>query len=103
MEMKMCMTQRPYRAIIKAVVLLEEARAQKLLKVAHIKIGWVSCRARRKMETNLCYRCLDAGYMAADGRGSDRSRCCKKCGEAGYTAGACKRQNAVLPLLCQGR
>ena len=42
----------PYRVNKKVYVLLEEARAIKLVKVAHIKIGWVSCRVRRKKEIN---------------------------------------------------
>ena len=50
-------------------MLLEMARALKLLKATHIKIGWVIYRVRRKMGTNRCYCCLDFGHMAADCRG----------------------------------
>ena len=41
MELRVSLTKSPYRGHKKAYVLLEEARALKLLKVAHIKIGWV--------------------------------------------------------------
>ena len=51
-ELKVSLTKRPYRGNRKAYVLLGEARAVKLLKATHIKIGWVSCRVRRKMEVN---------------------------------------------------
>ena len=67
----------------------QRARSLKLLKGAHIKIGWVSCRVRRKKEVRRCFRCLDFGHIAADCRGSDRSRCCWRCGEEGHLAGSC--------------
>ena len=66
----------------------EEARALKLLKGAHIKIGWVSCRVRRKKKVNRCFRGLGFGHIAVDCRGPDRSRCCWRCGEEGHVAGS---------------
>ena len=45
-----------------------------LLKATQIKIGWVSCRVRRKTELIRCYRCLVFSHMAANCRGPDRSR-----------------------------
>ena len=69
---------------------LSEARALMLLKGTHIKIGWVSCRVRRKTEVKRCFRCPAFGHMAADCRGLDRSRCCWRCGVEGHTAAACK-------------
>ena len=47
-ELMVTMTKRPFRGTSKSFIKLEESRALKLLKVTHIKIGWVSCRARRK-------------------------------------------------------
>ena len=44
MYLRVSLTKTPYRGKKKAYVLLEEARALKFLKVAHIKIGWVSYR-----------------------------------------------------------
>ena len=76
MEFRVSLTKTPCRGNKKAYMLLEEARPMKLLKAAHIKIGWVSCRVRRRKELNRCYRCLGFGHMAADCRGPDRSRCC---------------------------
>ena len=85
------LTKRPFRGIRKAFVKMEEARALKLLEATHIKIGWVSCRVRRKTEIKRCYRCLGFGHMAADCRGPDHSRSFWKCGEEGHTAGTCTR------------
>ena len=87
MELRVSLTKRPYRGVRKAYVLLEGAKALKLLKVAHIKIGWVSCRVRRKTGINRRYVYLGFGHMAADCRGQDRSMSCWKCGENGHTAG----------------
>ena len=89
LELRVSLSKTPYRGNRKAYVLLEEARALKLLKGAHIKIGWVSCRVRRKKEVNRCFRCLGFGHIAADCRGPDRSRCCWRCGEEGHLAGSC--------------
>ena len=52
LELRFSLTKTPYGGNKKAYVLLEEARVLKLLKATHIKIGWVSCRVRRKKELN---------------------------------------------------
>ena len=49
-ELTVSLTKKPYWGNRKAFVLLEQAKALKLLKAANIKIGWVSCRVRRKKE-----------------------------------------------------
>ena len=89
LELRVSSSKTPYRGNRKAYVLLEEARALKLLKGAHIKIGWVSCRVRRKKEVNRCFRCLGFGHIAADCRGPERSKSCWRCGEEGHLAGSC--------------
>ena len=79
LELRVSLSKTPYKEKRKAYVLLEEAMALKLLKGAHIKIGWVSCRVRRKKEVNWCFRLLGFGHIAVDCRGPDRSRCCWRC------------------------
>ena len=54
-EVKVSMTKRPLRGTRKAFVRLEELPALILLKVTHIKIGWVSCRIHQKAECNRCF------------------------------------------------
>ena len=85
----MSLRKTPYRGNRKASVLLEEARTLKLLKGAYIKIGWVSCRVRKKKEVNRCFRCLGFGHIAANCQGPDRSRCCWRCGEERHHAVSC--------------
>ena len=101
LEFKVSLTKRPYRRNRKAYVLLEEARALRLLKATYIKIGCVSCRVRRKMEVNRWYRCLGFGHMAANCRGSDWSRSCQRCGEKGHAAGFCTMKPQYY--LCSAR
>ena len=89
LELRVSLSKAPYRGNRKAYVLLEEARALKLLKGAYIKIGWVSYRVHRKKKVNRCFRCLGFGDIAADCRGPDRSRCCWRCGQEGHLVGSC--------------
>ena len=92
LELKVSLTKRPYRGNRKAYVLLEDARALKLLKVTHIKNGCVSCRVRQNMEVNRCYRCLGFSHIAANCRGPDCSRNCSRCSVEGHDAGLCTRK-----------
>ena len=45
--LKVPLTKKPFKGNKKAHVWLEEARALKV-KATHVKIGWVSCRVRKK-------------------------------------------------------
>ena len=74
-----------------AYVDLKETWAFKLLKATHIKIGWVSCRVRKKTVAEWCYCCLGFGHMATDYRGPDRSSIFWRCGKEGH-AGSCSKK-----------
>ena len=100
-RVKVSLTRKPFRGTRKAFVRLEEAIALTLPKTTHIKIGWVSCRVRRKTELIRCYSCLGFGHMAANCRGPDRSRCCWRCGEEGNSAASCSRKPRCY--LCTAR
>ena len=71
---KVSLTKRPFTGTRRVYFLLEEGQAVTLIKVTHIKIGWVSCGIIRKTMANQCYRCLGFALMAADCWGPDRSR-----------------------------
>ena len=53
-ELEVTMRRRPIRGTRKVFIKLEEARALKLLKTTHIKIGWICCRVRRKTVASRC-------------------------------------------------
>ena len=101
LELSVSLSKTPYRGNRKAYVLLEEARALKLLKGTQIKIGWVSCTVRRKKEVNWCFLSLGFGHIAADCRGPDHSGCFWRCSEEGHVAGSCTEKTRCY--LCAAR
>ena len=82
-EVKVSMTKRPFTGTRK------EARALRLIKATHIKIGWVSCRVRRRTTASKCFRCLGCRHLADQCSDTDRSKSCWKCDAEGHTAAAC--------------
>lgn len=80
-----------------AIVELREKMAAKLLNEQKIRIGWVYCRARRRVAVKRCFRCLGYGHMARDCKGPDRSTLCYKCGGTSHKAKECTgSQRCVL-------
>ncbi|XP_033228834.1 uncharacterized protein LOC117180444 [Belonocnema kinseyi] len=75
-EMKVCLTKRAFRATLKAFVEINEEIATKLVHAGHLKVGWMSCRVRKKIEVIRCYRCLGFGHKAASCKGPDRTKGC---------------------------
>ena len=84
-----------------AVVRLPVDLARKALEIGRVRIGWVNCRIRRKLDVQKCYRCWAFGHIARNCRGTDRTKCCLKCSEAGHTRANCKSEVAKC-VLCTG-
>ena len=82
-KVKVSLARKAFRRARKIFVELEDARALRLLKATHIKIGWVPCRTRRMKAAKRCYRSLGIGHMAAQCECPDMSRCCCRCGRSG--------------------
>jgi len=72
-----------------AVVNLDDVTARRLSELGKLKIGWLSCRIRPRVEVERCYHCLDFGHTKARCKGPDRSRACWKCSQEGHLASAC--------------
>jgi Zinc knuckle len=72
-----------------AIVTLPAGAGARLLRNGRIKIGWTSCRIRKKTNTTRCYRCHDAGHMARECTGPDRSKMCRRCGQKEHKAADC--------------
>ncbi|XP_043470912.1 uncharacterized protein LOC122504080 [Leptopilina heterotoma] len=79
------------RGVKLAVVVTSQEDADKLEKVGHVKIGFVSCRIRSRAMVKRCHRCLDYGHIGRDCNAVDRLAACFKCGEAGHKAADCKK------------
>ena len=73
-----------------AIITVGAREAAKLLEKGHLKVGWVSCRVRERLEVARCYKCLGFGHVANRCSGPDRSRFCFKCGGQDHRANACK-------------
>ncbi|XP_043472984.1 uncharacterized protein LOC122505438 [Leptopilina heterotoma] len=89
------------RGVKLAVVVTNQEDADKLEKIGHIKIGFVSCKIRSRTMVTRCHNCLDYGHLGRDCQGVDRSAACFKCGEAGHKAADCKKSPCCF--LCQAK
>lgn len=72
-----------------AIVEIREKWAAKLISTGKIKIGWVSCRVRERVNVTRCFRCCGFGHVAKECKGIDRSKLCYKCFGAGHKAREC--------------
>lgn len=81
-----------------AVVQLGEKAANKLLSLQHLRVGWVSCRIRRRVEVPRCFRCLGYGHSSRNCGGPDRGKNCLRCGGVGHERKGC---TAVSCFLCK--
>ncbi|XP_036345856.1 uncharacterized protein LOC118755117 [Rhagoletis pomonella] len=85
-----------------ATLLLPESFANKLVGQGKIRIGWVICRIRHKIQPKRCYKCFEFGHISKGCRSSDDfGKSCFKCGQTGHTAKLCT--NAPRCLLCVKR
>lgn len=82
-----------------AVVSAPINSAANLIREGRVRIGWVNCRVRRKIEIRRCYRCWQIGHTAAKCGGTDRSKVCRRCGGTEHEAKTCNRDPCCL--LCQ--
>ncbi|XP_043470331.1 DNA-binding protein HEXBP-like [Leptopilina heterotoma] len=73
-----------------AILRLPDADAESLLKSGRVKIGWVNCRIRARVEEDGCFRCLCYGHLARGCGGPDRRNACWKCGGPDHKSRSCK-------------
>ncbi|XP_043464407.1 uncharacterized protein LOC122499895 [Leptopilina heterotoma] len=85
-----------------AVVQLPEADADSLLKTAKVKIGWINCRIRPRVEVDRCFRCLCYGHLSKACQKPDRSKVCWKCGSPDHSHKDCKNKPVCLTCVDKG-
>lgn len=81
-----------------AVLRISSATAQNMIDVGKIRIGWVICRIRAKINLIKCFKCHDFGHLAGKCKSIDRSKLCFKCGEDDHKAKTCS--SAAKCMLC---
>ena len=87
-----------FRGTQMAVVTVPSKVAEKLLETGKVKVGWVVCRVRQKLDILRCFKCLGYGHVGRDCTGPDRSKSCRLCGQEGHIAKDCKKD--PLCVLC---
>ena len=86
-----------YRGTQTAVISIPNTIAGKVLEVGKVRIGWVSCRIREKIQIIRCFKCHGFGHLSWNCRsGADRSKFCRRCGEEGHFAKSCQKDSKCM-------
>ncbi|KAK9674841.1 hypothetical protein QE152_g40816, partial [Popillia japonica] len=72
-----------------ATVQASRVAGHALLNAGRIKIGWVGCRVRERVEVTRCYRCLEFGHLKKECKGQHRSNHCLSCNQLGHQPKHC--------------
>lgn len=81
-----------------ATVALKKAAAIRVINRGKIKIGWVNCRARKRIHLLRCFRCHLFGHKRENCKEKDRSNLCLKCLKPGHIAKDC--QSTPICVVC---
>lgn len=88
-ELKVTLFSPNQREQRKALVQMGEEEASPILQKGKMKVGWVVCRVRRRVEVDRCFRCLGYGHTRRGCTGPDRSGDCWRCGGKDHKASTC--------------
>lgn len=73
-----------------AIVELPRPQATRLLVARKVKIGWINCAVRERIEVPRCYNCLEHGHRTKDCKAQTSKKDeCLNCGEKGHKAKTC--------------
>ncbi|KAK9731911.1 Zinc knuckle [Popillia japonica] len=73
-----------------ATVQVNKVAGNILIKLGKVKIGWVGCRVRERVEITRCFKCLEFGHRRHECKGADKSNLCLKCNQPGHKAKDCQ-------------
>ncbi|KAM8701306.1 hypothetical protein ACLKA7_001851, partial [Drosophila subpalustris] len=71
-----------------ATLALQPVIANKVLESGKVRIGWVVCRVRRKIDPKRCFRCMGFGHTSSRCRSQHAvsKETCFKCADTGHTS-----------------
>ncbi|CAH1111438.1 unnamed protein product [Psylliodes chrysocephalus] len=73
-----------------ATIEADEEIAEKLLNQVKLRLVWLSCPIRNRVEIPRCYKCQHFGHLREECKGEDREGDCLRCGQKGHRAKDCK-------------
>ena len=86
-----------------AIVEMPEKGVDLLMESARIRMGFVNCRVRRRVQVTRCFKCMGYGHLARDCKGPDRSRQCFRCGSEEHKGAACTATAKCVLCTEQGK
>lgn len=92
------------RGLKLAIIQMSARVANKLVEQSKMKIGWVNCRIRRRLEVKRCFRCFGFGHEQSYCKGPNRrgDHICMNCGEKGHSKSDCSSKEPQC-FLCKER
>ncbi|CAH1107390.1 unnamed protein product [Psylliodes chrysocephalus] len=76
-----------------ATLATSENAARKIKSAGgQIRIGWIQCSIEERVDVKRCYKCWEAGHVAANCSGPDRKNACLNRGAADHRAKECKSE-----------
>ncbi|KAL1448254.1 hypothetical protein WDU94_012353 [Cyamophila willieti] len=80
-----------------ATVSLPAPEADKLCKIGAVKVGWVWCRAKPRINVDRCLNCLELGHTTNScKKPRELVRKCFNCAQPGHMASSCNNEKYCL-------
>lgn len=75
-----------------ATLKMEESQAERLVKITKLRIGWLSCLVRERMDIKRWFRCQGFGHIRQECKGEDSEGDCLRCGNKVHKIIECSKE-----------
>lgn len=86
-----------------ATVAITNQYAKLLKQKNKVKIGWLMCSIRARVEVLKCFKCQSYGHISKDCTSISTINSCYNCGKEGHHANSCQEEAQVFCLQCNKR